>query len=312
MPTVEVAHLSKRFGQTQAVADVSFEVGQGEIFGLLGPNGAGKTTTIRMMLDIFRPDSGEVRVFGGALDEAKKHRIGYMPEERGLYKDQRLEPTLVYLATLKGMDEAAARQRLPDWLKRMELWEHRTKKVQELSKGMQQKAQLIATLLHEPELIVVDEPFAGLDPVNTRLIQQIFEEQRRGGRCILMSTHQMYQVEALCDRIVLINAGRTVLYGQVSEIKHDFAGNAVILEGQGDFSALPGVLEARKQNGTWHLALDRGVDPQAVFRAVAARDGVKIERFALEEPSLDDIFVQVVRDGAVQPEEDHAESVAGR
>jgi ABC-2 type transport system ATP-binding protein len=306
MAIVEVSHLAKRFGQTQAVADVSFEVGQGEIFGLLGPNGAGKTTTIRMMLDIFRPDAGTVHILGGALDEAKKHRIGYMPEERGLYKDQKLEPTLVYLATLKGMTEAAARAGLPEWLKRLDLWEHRTKKVQELSKGMQQKAQLIATLLHEPELIVVDEPFAGLDPVNTRLIQQIFEEQRRAGKCILMSTHQMFQVEALCDRIVLINAGRTVLYGQVAEIKREFAGNAVVLEGQGDFGGLPGVLETRKENGTWHLALGRGVDPQDVFRAVAAREGVKIERFALEEPSLDDIFIQVVQDEAAKPEESHA------
>ena len=305
MAIVEVSHLAKRFGQTQAVADVSFEVGTGEIFGLLGPNGAGKTTTIRMMLDIFRPDSGAVHVLGGALDEAKKQRICYMPEERGLYKDQKLEPTLVYLATLKGMTEAAARGRLPEWLRRLDLWEHRTKKVQELSKGMQQKAQLIATLLHDPELIVVDEPFAGLDPVNTRLIQQIFEEQRRAGKCILMSTHQMYQVEALCDRIVLINAGRTVLYGQVAEIKREFAGNAVVLEGQGDFGGLPGVLETRNENGTWHLALGRGVDPQDVFRAVAAREGVKIERFALEEPSLDDIFVQVVQDGA-KPEASHA------
>jgi len=306
MSIVEVSHLAKRFGQTQAVADVSFEVGTGEIFGLLGPNGAGKTTTIRMMLDIFRPDAGTVRVFGATLDESRKRRIGYMPEERGLYKDQRLEPTLVYLATLKGMTEASARAILPGWLKRLDLWEHRAKKVQELSKGMQQKAQLIATLLHEPELIVVDEPFAGLDPVNTRLIQQIFEEQRRSGKCILMSTHQMYQVEALCDRIVLINAGRTVLYGQVAEIKHQFAGNAVVLEGQGDFAGLPGVLETRQENGTWHLTLERGIDPQAVFRAVAARGGVKIERFALEEPSLDDIFVQVVQEEAGRPGESHA------
>ena len=305
MSIVEVSHLAKRFGQTQAVADVSFEVGQGEIFGLLGPNGAGKTTTIRMMLDIFRPDSGSARVFGGTLDQAKKRRVGYMPEERGLYKDQKVESTLVYLATLKGMTEAAARERLPGWLKRMDLWEHRAKKVQELSKGMQQKAQLIATLLHDPALIIVDEPFAGLDPVNTRLIQQIFEEQRQAGKCILMSTHQMHQVEALCDRIVLIDAGRTVLYGPVGEIKREFAGNAVVLEGQGDLSGLPGVLEARKENGTWHLTLERGVDPQSVFRAVAAREGVRIERFALEEPSLDDIFVQVVQDGA-KPEESHA------
>lgn len=310
MSTVEVTHLAKRFGQNQAVADVSFEVGPGEIFGLLGPNGAGKTTTIRMMLDIFRPDAGTVRVLGGALDEARKRRIGYMPEERGLYKDQKLEPTLLYLATLKGLDEATARQKLPDWLRRMDLWEHRQKKVQALSRGMQQKAQVIATLLHEPDLIVVDEPFQGLDPVNTRLVQQVFEEQRQAGKCILMSTHQMYQVEALCDRIVLIDTGRTVLYGAVGEIKREFAGNAVVLEGQGDFSGLPGVLESRNENGTWRLALGRGIDPQAVFRAVAVREGVKIERFALEEPSLDDIFIQVVQNGAAKLEAGHAESVA--
>jgi len=204
------------------------------------------------------------------------------------------------------MAEAAARERLPGWLKRLDLWEHRSKKVQALSKGMQQKAQLIATLLHEPDLIIVDEPFAGLDPVNTRLIEQIFEEQRHAGKCILMSTHQMHQVEALCDRIVLINAGRTVLYGPVGDVKRRFAGNAVVLEGQGDFAGLPGVLETRKENGSWHLALERGVDPQALFRALAAREGVKLERFALEEPSLDDIFVQVVQEGAAAPEGSHA------
>jgi ABC-2 type transport system ATP-binding protein len=306
MRTVEVSHLAKRFGETQAVADVSFSVDPGEIFGLLGPNGAGKTTTIRMMLDIFKPDAGTVSVFGGALDLGKKRRIGYMPEERGLYKDLKLEPTLVYLATLKGLDEKTAQARLGAWLERMELAEHRQKKVQELSKGMQQKAQIIATLLHEPDLIVIDEPFAGLDPVSTRLVKQILEEQRGAGRSILMSTHQMYQVEALCDRIVLIDEGRTVLYGAVHDIKRNFAGNAIVVEGQGDFTDIPGVIETRKQNGTWHLALSLGTDPQAVFRTLAARDGLKIERFELEEPSLDDIFVNVVQDGAAKLEASHA------
>ena len=296
MSTVVVTNLAKRFGETKAVVDVSFAVEPGEIFGLLGPNGAGKTTTIRMMLDIFRPDAGTVSVFGGALDMDRKRRIGYMPEDRGLYKDQKLEPTLVYLATLKGMDEKVARSRLQGWLERFDLAEHREKKVQELSKGMQQKAQIIATLLHEPDLIVIDEPFSGLDPVNTRLVKQIFEEQRQAGKSILMSTHQMYQVEALCDRIVLIDEGRTVLYGPVDEMKRNFAGNAVAIEGQGDFEQIPGVLEARQQNGTWHLALEVGTDPQAVFRALAARGNVQIERFELAEPSLDDIFVQVVSD----------------
>jgi ABC-2 type transport system ATP-binding protein len=306
MHTVEVSHLAKRFGDTQAVADVSFAVEPGEIFGLLGPNGAGKTTTIRMMLDIFRPDAGAVSVFGGQLDLAKKRRIGYMPEDRGLYKDLKLEPTLIYRAPLKGLDAKTARSRLDEWLERFDLAEHRQKKVQELSGGMQQKAQIITTLLHDPDLIVADEPFAGLDPVNTRLVKQILEEQRQAGKSILMSTHQMHQVEALCDRIILIDEGRTVLYGAVGEIKRSFAGNAVVIEGQGDFSDIPGVLETRKHNGTWHLALKVGTDPQAVFRTLAAREDVKIERFELAEPSLDDIFVNVVQNGAAKPEARHA------
>ena len=301
MHTVEVSHLAKRFGDTQAVADVSFAVEPGEIFGLLGPNGAGKTTTIRMMLDIFRPDTGTVSVFSGKLDLAKKRRIGYMPEDRGLYKDLKLEPTLIYLATLKGLDAKTARSRLDEWLERFDLADHRQKKVQELSSGMQQKAQIITTLLHDPDLIVADEPFAALDPVNTRLVKQILEEQRQAGKSILMSTHQMHQVEALCDRIVLIDEGRTVLYGAVDEIKQSFAGNAVVIEGQGDFSHIPGVLETRRHNSAWHLALKVGTDPQAVFRTLAARDNVKVERFELAEPSLDDIFVNVVQNGAANP-----------
>jgi ABC-2 type transport system ATP-binding protein len=295
MPTVSISHVKKSFGDVRAVSDVSFEVHPGEIFGLLGPNGAGKTTTIRLLLDIFRPDGGTVSVFGGALDEAKKDRIGYMPEERGLYKDLKLESTLIFLATLKGMSEGTARERLDRWLERFDLYDHRTKKVQELSRGMQQKAQLIATLLHDPDLIVVDEPFSGLDPVNTRLVKEVMEEQRQAGKTILMSTHMMHQVEALCSRIALINRGRTVLYGEVEQIKRDFAGNAVVFEGQGDLSAVPGVLQARQDNGAWHVALEPGTGPQDVFRALAARDDVRVERFEIAEPSLDDIFVSVVR-----------------
>jgi len=255
------------------------------------------------MLDIFRPDGGEVTLFGNGMTEAAKHRIGYLPEERGLYKDLKLEPTLIYLATLKGLDEATARQRLGDWLKRFDLYDHRQKKIQELSKGMQQKAQIIATLLHDPDLIIVDEPFAGLDPVNTRLVKEIIEEQRRAGKAIIMSTHQMHQVEALCSRIVLINNGEAVLYGEVDQIRRQFAGNAVMLSGQGDFTGLPGVLEARQQNGDWHLALAVGVSPQEVLRALALRDDIKLERFEIAEPSLEDIFVTVVRGGAATGEE---------
>lgn len=295
MATIRVSHVSKAFGDVKAVQDVSFEVYPGEVFGLLGPNGAGKTTTIRMMLDIFRPDSGDIAVFDGKLTEAKKNRIGYMPEERGLYKDLKLEPTLVFLATLKGIDEATARARLDPWLKRFDLQDYRQQKVQNLSKGMQQKAQIIATLLHDPDLLVVDEPFAGLDPVNTRLVKDIIEELREQGKTIIMSTHQMHQVEALCNRIVLIDRGRTVLYGEVDKIKRDFAGNALTIEGQGNFTDLPGVLETRQRNGTWSLTLDVGVDPQDVLRAMMRQDSVKLERFEIAEPSLEDIFVTVVQ-----------------
>jgi ABC-2 type transport system ATP-binding protein len=296
-PTVAVAGVCKRFGNVQAVDDVSFEVYPGEIFGLLGPNGAGKTTTIRMLLDIFRPDCGEIRVFGGRLDAAGKNRIGYLPEERGLYRDLRVEQTLLYFATLKGMDAETARRRLVPWLERLDLYEHRGKKVADLSRGMHQKAQLIATLVHEPDLIVVDEPFSGLDPVNARLVMTILDELRQQGRTIIMSTHQMYQVEALCNRIVLINHGRSVLYGEVDRIKREFAGNALVVRGRGQPERVPGVLEVRQVNGEWHLPLAAGANPQTVLRAIAANDGFVIERFEVAQPSLDDVFIAVVRDG---------------
>jgi len=294
-PTVQITGVRKSFGAVRAVEDVSFDVYPGEIFGMLGPNGAGKTTTIRLMLDIFRPDAGSVAVFGGAMDEEKKDRIGYMPEERGMYRDQKLESTLVYFARLKGMDEDEARSRLTGWLQRLDLYDHRQKRIQDLSKGMQQKAQIISTLVHEPDLIVIDEPFSGLDPINTRLVKEIIEEQRQAGRTVIMSTHQMYQIEALCNRIVLIDKGRSVLYGAVDEIKRRFAGNAVVIAGEGDFSGVDGVLNPYQRNGTWHLPLAVGVSPQEVLRSLASRADVKIERFEVAEASLDDIFIMVVQ-----------------
>ncbi len=297
-PIVSIQNLRKNFGQVEAVRDVSFEVFPGEIFGMLGPNGAGKTTTIRIMLDIFKADGGTVSVMGGELTEAQKNRIGYLPEERGLYKDQKLEPVLVYLATLKGMDAKTARRNLEIWLKRFDLYDHRRKKIQELSRGMQQKAQFIATLLHEPDLIIVDEPFSGLDPVNTRLVKQVIQEQRDAGRTIIMSTHQMHQVEALCSRIVLINEGRSVLYGEVAKIKRDFAGHEVLVAGEGELPALPGVQEVRPENGGWHLTLETDTRPKAVLRALAARDDFTVTRFEIAEPSLDDIFIAVVKNEA--------------
>ncbi len=291
---VVVEHVSKSFGESRAVEDVSFEVMPGEVFGLLGPNGAGKTTTIRMMLDIFEPDSGRIEILGSTPGRVSKDRIGYLPEDRGLYKDIPLDQVLTFLATLKGLSDAEAKRRLTPWLERMDLLEHRRKKVQELSKGMQQKAQVIATLLHEPDLIVVDEPFAGLDPVNTRLIKNVIQEQVKAGRAVIMSTHQMYQVEALCHRIVLIDRGRSVLYGPVDEIRRNFAANAIVVQGEGDFAGLSHVLEARREDGAWHLSLATDADPQNVIKELADRPGVRIDRFERAEPSLDDIFVSVV------------------
>ncbi len=293
-PVVSLNGVCKTFGSLRAVDEVSFDVYPGEIFGLLGPNGAGKTTTIRMMLDIFRPDCGQVSLFGGPMTEAKKHRIGYMPEERGLYRDQKLEPTLHYLATLKGLSEKDATRRLEKWLKRLDLWDARQKKIQDLSRGMQQKAQLIATLVHEPDLIVVDEPFANLDPVNTRMAIDMLSEQAQAGKAIIMSTHLMYQVEAMCNRIVLIDKGRVVLYGPVDQIKREFSTNAVLVHGKADFAHLPGVREARQENNHWRLSLAAGAAPQGVLRALAEQPGAHIERFELAEPSLDDIFINVV------------------
>jgi ABC-2 type transport system ATP-binding protein len=294
-PTITVSHISKYFGNVKAVNDVSFEVYPGEIFGLLGPNGAGKTTAIRMILDIFRPDLGSISIWGGDLNEAMKNRIGYLPEERGLYKDLRLDRTLLFLATLKGMDKNKAKSCLLDWLRRFNLYEHRHKKIQDLSRGMQQKAQFIAALIHDPDLIVVDEPFSGLDPVNTRLTKQIIIELSEAGKTAIMSTHQMHQVEAMCNRIVLIDAGRTVLYGDVDKIKRDYAGNAVTIKGQGEFNTIPGILEIKPQNGEFHMVLDQDTTPQDVFRYLGNSNDYLIDRFEISEPSLEDIFISVVQ-----------------
>ena len=294
-PTIRIKNISKSFGAVKAVNDVSFDVYPGEIFGLLGPNGAGKTTSIRMMLDIFRPERGQIEIFGGTMTEAKKNQIGYLPEERGLYKDLKLDQTLIFLATLKGMTEPEAKTQLEDWLKRFDLWEHRQKKIQDLSRGMKQKAQFFATLIHDPDLIVVDEPFSGLDPVNTRLAKQIIMEECEAGKTIIMSTHQMHQVEAMCNRIVLINEGRTVLYGEVDQIRRDFAGNAVVVAGQGNFEDIPGVLEVRNENGAMHLILAADTTPQVIFRALANQPNFQIEKFEIAAPSLDDIFISVVQ-----------------
>jgi ABC-2 type transport system ATP-binding protein len=297
MPTVEINHIRKSFGQIKAVDDVSFSVEKGEIFGLVGPNGAGKTTSIRVLLDIFKADSGSVAILGGPISEAKKDRIGYMPEERGLYQDINLERCLIYMASLKGLSPAEARSRMGEYLERFDLAAHKAKKVKELSKGMQQKAQIIATLLHQPDILIIDEPFGGLDPINTQMVKDLLFEQHEKGVTILMCTHQMHQVEELCERLVLIDHGRVVLYGELSEIQRQFAGNALLVRTSGELPALPGVVSVEEHNAASRLVLAPGAKPQDVLRALVEKN-VEVEQFELAMPTLDEIFLRVVQDNA--------------
>ncbi|NLE75729.1 MAG: ATP-binding cassette domain-containing protein [Chloroflexi bacterium] len=296
MNSVDVQHVAKSFGAVKAVVDASLSAQPGDILGLLGPNGAGKTTTIRMILDIFRPDAGQITVFGGPMSEEKKNRIGYMPEERGLYQDIPLEQCLVYLATLKGLSAAEARRRLAEQLEHFDLAAHKGKKVKELSKGMQQKAQIISTIVHGPELIIIDEPFAALDPVNTQVVKDLLRSLRDDGASIIMCTHQMHQVEELCDRIVLIDKGRDVLRGSLAEIRRQYAGHAVVVSAQGPLPTLPGVAAVETHNHSSRLTLDESTTPQEILRGLLDQ-GVALERFEIATPSLDEIFIQVVGAG---------------
>jgi ABC-2 type transport system ATP-binding protein len=295
MPTVELSHISKSFGILKAVDDVTFNVEKGEIFGLLGPNGAGKTTAIRVLLDIFKPDHGSVNILGSPMTEAKKDRIGYMPEERGMYQDIPLDRCLIYLASLKGISTQDARNKITGYLKRFDLEASRYKKVKELSKGMQQKAQLITTLIHEPELVIIDEPFSGLDPINTQMVKDLLREQRDKGVTILMSTHQMHQVEELCDRIVLIDHGRTVLYGPLDEIRRQFSVHAVIVRTPDDLPDIPGVEKIDKENSSaYRLILAPSTGTQDVLRTLV-ENRIRVDQFEIAAPTLDEIFIRVVQ-----------------
>jgi len=296
MSSVEISHIAKSFGEVQAVVDVSFEVQRGEIFGLLGPNGAGKTTTIRIMLDLFKADAGEVSILGGPMTEAKKERIGYMPEDRGLYQDIPLERCLVYLASLKGLPKAEIKERLSTYLERFDLADHRSKKVKELSKGMQQKAQIINTLLHKPELVIIDEPFTALDPINTQLVKDVMLELRDEGTTILMSTHQMHQVEELCDRIVLIDEGYNVLYGNLNEIRRRYSGHAVMVRSESDLPELAGVEAIQSHNNAVKILLTEETKPNDVLHQLVSKN-IALEKFEIAVPTLDEIFIKVVEEG---------------
>jgi ABC-2 type transport system ATP-binding protein len=294
MPTVELFHIIKSFGPVKAVDDVSFSIEKGELFGLLGPNGAGKTTCLRVMLDIFKPESGSVAILGGPMNESKKDRIGYMPEERGLYQDIPLDRCLAYLGSLKGLSPADVTQRAAAYLERFDLAAFKTKKVKELSKGMQQKAQVIATLLHQPELLIVDEPFGGLDPVNTQMVKELLLEQHQQGVTIILCSHQMHQVEELCDRIVLIDHGKVMLYGALEEIRHQFSGHSVTVRTGDIIPALKGVERIEPANGMVKLHLAPGTAPQEILRSLVAQN-VNLEQFEISMPTLDEIFIRVVQ-----------------
>jgi ABC-2 type transport system ATP-binding protein len=298
---VKVENITKSYGSFRAVNGLTFEIFKGEIFALLGPNGSGKTTTIRMILDVLKPDSGHIEVLGGPLTDAKKDRIGYLPEERGLYRGVPVLEMMTYLGSLKGLSNAEAKRRGMALLERLDLGEHAKKKVSELSKGMQQKVQFAVTVLHEPELIIIDEPFSGLDPVNTLVVKDLLLEFRKKGGAVVMSTHQMHQVEEMAERLLMISHGEQKLYGPVREIRQRFAKHAIIVEGEGAWESLPGVTHVETtENGhlTSTLFLDDATTPDQVLVAIAQAPSMHIQRFEMAVPNLNEIFIQVASEGA--------------
>src|SRR4030042_1253516 len=293
MNTVEVQHVVKTFADKVAVDDLSFSVAPGEIFGLIGPNGAGKTTTLKMMMDIIKPDSGEVTILGEKLSEATKNKLGYLPEERGLYKKQRVLDTIVYLASLKGMSERSAEEKANRMLEQTGMLPHARKKIEELSKGMSQIIQFIVTTIHDPQLLILDEPFSGLDPVNTEASMKIVLDLRNQGKAVILSTHQMNKIEELCDRILMVNKGQAVLYGGLAEIKSKYKNNSALLDFKGELGELPGVTEKRSHKGYIELFLDDKTSPQQLLERLLAR-GITVNRYEIATPPPNDIFIKVV------------------
>jgi ABC-2 type transport system ATP-binding protein len=309
---LSVRDVQKTFDKIRAVDGVSFEVRRGTITGLLGRNGAGKTTTLRMITGIILPDSGSIEWLGqgGNRSNAFRDRIGYLPEERGLYKQMKVMEHLLFLAEIKDKAGSAVRKTAEGWLKRFELWEKRDAKVEELSKGNQQKVQLIATLLHEPELIILDEPQSGLDPVNVVLIRNLLRELRDEGRTILLSTHMMSEAEKMADEIVLVHNGHVVLSGTLDQVRTSHASNALRLEFEGDgafLRALPEVASVTMRNHSAELTLAEGADPQKILQALVGR--VRVRRFEIASPSLEEIFIETVGNESLQPTSTAAEAL---
>jgi ABC-2 type transport system ATP-binding protein len=301
MNALVIDHITKRFGSFYAVKELSLKIPEGTIYSLLGPNGAGKTTTIRMVMNIIMPDEGTIRVLDEKMDERMKSRVGYLPEDRGLYPKMKVGEHLLFLSELKGIRGPEARERIEHWLKRMDLigWKH--KKVEELSRGMQQKIQFIATVIHQPDLIILDEPFSGLDPVNTKLLKDIMLEMKNHGRTIIFSTHRMEQVEMISDNICLINKAERILEGNLSQIKKQHGKNTVVLDYEGDASFIPSLPEVDKIDDYgkfMEIKMKEKSDPQSLLEKMAGR--IRINKFEVREPSLNAIFIDRVGESHAQ------------
>jgi ABC-2 type transport system ATP-binding protein len=294
MNIVELNRISKAYDTKIAVQELSLQIEAGQMFGLLGPNGAGKTSSIRMMIGITMPDSGTVTLFGQPFTRRDLTRVGYLPEERGLYKKMKVMDQLVFMGQLHGLGATQAKTRASQWCERLQIQDAIGQRTEELSKGMQQKIQFISTLLHEPELIIMDEPFSGLDPVNTELLQDTLLEMKKAGKAILFSTHRMDQVEKLCDSICLINGGQAVLSGSMREVKSRYPRNHVVIDFEGDNSFVQhgAVAEYKAFAGHVEIQLKEGADAQELLRAACER--AKIYKFDLMEPSLEEIFIRTV------------------
>jgi len=292
MTTVSVQHLYKSYNGEAAVKDVTFSVDPGEILGLIGPNGAGKSSTVKIILDFMKPDSGEVEIFGQPMSGATKNRIGYLPEDKGLYKDLTANDCILYLASLKGMEKGTAKKRADELLQQTGMFDSKKKKIKHLSKGMGQMIQFIVTIIHDPELLIMDEPFSGLDPVNTELMKNVIAKLRDEGKAIILSTHQMNQVEELCDRVLMINHGEEVLYGNLKQIKSRFKKHSVQVSVDGEFGDLAGVTEKRFTKDGVELILAEDVSPQTVLDQLRGK-GLTINRFEITIPSLHTIFLHM-------------------
>lgn len=300
LPTVSIDHITKSFGEFTAVSDLSLAVYPGRVYGLLGPNGAGKTTTIRMIVNITAPDSGSIEVFGQQITPELQDRIGYLPEERGLYKKMKVGDQLKFFAALKNVAAKEADQRVDRWLARLKLSEWKNKKSSELSKGMQQKVQFITAIIHEPDLVILDEPFSGLDPVNVEVLKEIILELKTAGKTIIFSTHQMEVAEKICDDICLINRSRKVLEGSMREVKRGFSRNAVALRLAGGEAVLEDgalISKVQRHSDGIEVLLAEGATPQTLLKELIAA-GATIERFEMIEPSLHDIFIEKVTESA--------------